>query len=162
MYMLFVLQNFIYLICFTISIVIVVRHGPLGGIFFYPKPVQKRVFELELVNEQKTKKRAIIYMVSLVIGVVMIPVVFIGICNDVTDFQIAYIQALIMLEVMNWYDGIIIDRLWVGHSQFWIIPEVKELPYIKSWKEIFIKRTVTSLIYFIVAAFIAWLAVSIA
>ena len=23
---------------------------------------------------------------------------------------------------MNWYDGIVIDRLWVGHSRFWIIP----------------------------------------
>lgn len=156
--MLFIIQNVIYLACFTASIVIVVRKGPIGGIFFYPKPVQERVFELGLADRQKTGKRTAIYMTLLMIGVIVLPAVFIGVWNHVTDFKSAYIQALIMLEIMNWYDGIFIDRLWVGHSKFWIIPEAKDLPYVKSWEEIFRKRIAASVIYLAVAALVAWLA----
>lgn len=160
--MLFILQNFIYLACFTASIVIVVRKGPIGGIFFYPKLVQERVFGLGLADRQKTGRRAVIYMTLLMIGVIVLPAVFIGLWNHVTDFKSAYIQALIMLEIMNWYDGIFIDRLWVGHSKFWIIPEAKDLPYVKGWKEIFKKRIAVSVLYLAAAALIAWLAVLIA
>ena len=47
------------------------------------------------------------------------------------SFLPAYLQALLFPEVMNWYDGIVVDRLWVGHSRFWIIPGTEDLrPYI--------------------------------
>lgn len=35
----------------------------------------------------------------------------IGLWNGVSDFKITYWQALLFLEVMNWFDGIVIDRL---------------------------------------------------
>ena len=41
----------------------------------------------------------------------------IGLWNGIHDFRPAYCQALLFLEVMNWFDGIVIDRLWVGHSR---------------------------------------------
>ena len=46
----------------------------------------------------------------------------IGARNGVRWFRAAYLQALLFPEVMNWYDGIVIDRLWVGHSSFWVLP----------------------------------------
>ena len=33
-------------------------------------------------------------------------------------FGAAYWQVLLFLEVMNVYDGIMIDKLWGGHSRF--------------------------------------------
>ena len=50
------------------------------------------------------------------------------------------LQALLFLEVMNWYDGIVIDRLWVGHSRFWIIPGMEEIPFVQTWPQVLKKR----------------------
>ena len=47
-------------------------------------------------------------------------VLIIGLWNHVSDFKTAYLQALLFLEVMNIYDGIVIDKNWVGYSKFWI------------------------------------------
>lgn len=53
----------------------------------------------------------------------------IGVWNRVSDFKTAYIQALIFLEVMNIYDGVVIDKLWVGHSRFWVIPGLEDMQF---------------------------------
>lgn len=50
----------------------------------------------------------------------------IGFGNRVTDFKTAYLQSLLFLEVMNWYDGIAIDKVWVGHSKFWVLPGTED------------------------------------
>ena len=60
---------------------------------------------------------AVFYIVMLVTLVFIIAV-----WNKVSDFKAAYLQALLFPEVMNIYDGTVIDKLWVGHSKFWIIP----------------------------------------
>jgi hypothetical protein len=65
---LFGLQVLIYLLFFTAAIVAVVAKGPVGGIFFYPKPVQKRVLELGLTDVGTICKRKICFFTVLVIG----------------------------------------------------------------------------------------------
>jgi hypothetical protein len=77
----------------------------------------------------------------------------------VTDFHTAYIQALVLLEIMNWYDGIVIDLFWVGHSKFWVIKGAEDLLYTKSAKFVLIERGVMTLVYLPVAAVIAKIAV---
>ncbi len=57
----------------------------------------------------------------------------IGMWNRVSDFKTAYIQALIFLEVMNIYDGVVIDKLWVGHSRFWVIPGLEDMQFVQTW-----------------------------
>ena len=59
-------------------------------------------------------------------------ILIIGLWNRALDFRSAYLQSLLFLEVMNWYDGIVIDKVWVGHSRFWEIPELKGIPYVKT------------------------------
>jgi hypothetical protein len=60
---------------------------------------------------------------------------------------------------MNWYDGIVIDRLWVGHSKFWVIQGCEDLPYTKSVKFVIIERGIMTLVYLPVAAAAAGIAV---
>ena len=48
---------------------------------------------------------------------------------------------------MNWYDGIVIDRLWVGHSRFWIIPGTEEIPFVQTWPQDLKKRGILTLIW---------------
>ena len=57
--------------------------------------------------------------------------------NHVTDFGTAYVQSVIFLEVMNWFDGIIIDKLWVGKSRFWKLPGIEDLQYVQTWSQVF-------------------------
>jgi hypothetical protein len=131
----------------------------MGGIFFYPKPVQQRALELGLTDVATIRKRKKWFFTALVIEIAALPVLFIGVWNRVTDFQTAYVQALILLEIMNWYDGIVIDRLWVGHSKFWVIKGAEDLPYTKSIKFVVIERGIMTLVYLPTAAIVAELAV---
>ena len=56
---------------------------------------------------------------------------------------------------MNWYDGIVIDRLWGGHSRFWIIPGTEEIPFEQTWPQVLKKRGILSLIWIAGAAIAA-------
>ncbi len=66
----------------------------------------------------------------------------------------AYWQALLFLEVMNVYDGIVIDKLWVGHSKFWVIPGLEDMPYVQTWRQVLKKRSMLVLIWVAGAAIV--------
>ena len=86
-------------------------------------------------------------------------VLIIGLWNGVRRFWLVYWQALLFLEVMNWYDGIVIDRLWVGHSRFWIIPGTEEIPFVQTWPQVMKKRGILTLIWIVGAAVVAGIVV---
>ena len=86
-------------------------------------------------------------------------VLIVGLWNGVCRFWPAYWQALLFLEVMNWYDGIVIDRLWVGHSRFWIIPGTEEIPFVQTWPQVMKKRGILTLIWIVGAALVAGIVV---
>ena len=85
----------------------------------------------------------------------------IGLWNGIHDFWPAYWQALLFLEVMNWYDGFVIDRLWVGHSKLWIIPGTEDIPFVQTWRQVLKKRGILTLIWVAGAAVVAGLVVLI-
>lgn len=68
-------------------------------------------------------------------------------------------QALLFLEVMNWYDGIFIDKVWAGISRFWILPGCEELPYVQTWPQVLKKRSILTLIWIAGAAIVAGIVV---
>ena len=50
---------------------------------------------------------------------------------------------------------IMIDRLWVGHSRFWIIPGTEEIPFVQTWPQVLKKRGILTLIWIAGAAIAA-------
>ena len=78
------------------------------------------------------------------------------------DFRTAYFQAALFLVAANWFDGIVIDRLWVGHSKIWAVPGMEGVPYVKPWKTVLIKRTAATALYLILALGIAGIALLVA
>ncbi|MDE6128075.1 MAG: hypothetical protein K2G16_02655 [Lachnospiraceae bacterium] len=72
------------------------------------------------------------FFIALMIGVIGLPILSITVWNQVSDFRTAYFQALILLEIMNWYDGIAVDLIWVKYSKLWIIKGTEDLPYVKT------------------------------
>ena len=71
------------------------------------------------------------------------------------DFKTAYLQACLFLVVMNWFDGIVIDRLWVGHSRIWPIDGMEGIPDVKPWKTVLVKRGAATVLYLVVAFVVA-------
>lgn len=155
------LQLVLYCLLFTVVVKLAVVGGAINGLFFYPKAVQERAIELglsdrETVNRKRRRFMTIFYLVMLAALLLII-----GAWNGISTFGAAYWQALLFLEVMNVYDGVVIDKLWVGHSRFWVLPGLEEMPFVQTWRQVAIKRSMLALIWAAGAAIVGGLAVLI-
>jgi hypothetical protein len=154
-----VLQLVLYCAFFTLMVKLAVGGSALNGLYFYPKPVQEKVFELGLTDRETVARKKKCFMIPFLLVVLSLLVLIIGLWNGVRSFWPAYWQALLFLEVMNWYDGVVIDRLWVGHSRFWIIPGTEEIPFVQTWSRVLKKRGILTLIWIVGAAVVAGIVV---
>ena len=150
-----VLQLVLFCILFTLMVKIAVGGNSLNGLYFYPKPVQEKVFALGMTDRETVARKRKQFMIPFVLVMLSALVLIIGLWNGVRRFWPAYWQALLFLEVMNWYDGICIDRLWVGHSRFWIIPGTEDIPFVQTWLQVLKKRAILTLIWVVGAAIVA-------
>ena len=155
------LQLILFCTLFTLMVKLAVGNNALNALYFYPKPVQERVYELGLTDRKTVAKKRKRFMIPFFLVMLAALLFIIGLWNGVRDFWPAYGQALLFLEVMNWYDGFVIDRLWVGHSRLWIIPGTEDIPFVQTWKQVFTKRGILSIIWGAGAAIAAGLAVFI-
>ena len=149
------LQLILFCALFTLMVKTGVGSSALNGLYFYPEPVQEKVYELGLADRETVARKRKRFMIAFFAVMVAALVLIIRVWNGIQDFEPAYLQALIFLEVMNWYDGIVIDRLWVGHSRFWLIPGTEEIPFVQTWPQVLKKRGILTLIWIAGAAVIA-------
>ena len=154
-----VLQLILFCALFTLMVKIGVGNNALNGLYFYPKPVQKIVYELGLTDRETVAKKRKRFMIAFFAVMAAALILIIRVWNGIQSFWTAYLQALIFLEVMNWYDGTVIDRLWVGHSRFWVIPGTEEIPFVQTWPQVLKKRGILTLIWIAGAALIAGIVV---
>ena len=155
--MILIPQLILYCLLFTGMVRFAVRGGAIDGLYFYPVPVQKRAIEIgltDLAAMNRKKKQFMILFYVVMLGALLC---IIGLWNRAADFKTAYLQSLLFLEVMNWYDGIVIDRVWVGHSRFWVLPGTEDIPFVQTWREILIKRGLLTLIWIVGAAVVGLL-----
>lgn len=155
--MILIVQLILYCILFTGMVAFAVRGGAIDGLYFYPKQVQERAFEIGLTDRETVKTKKKRFMTLFYIVMLLALILIIGLWNGVGDFKPAYLQSLLFLEVMNWYDGIVIDKVWVGHSKFWVLPGTEDLPFVQTWKQVLKKRGILSLIWVVGAAIVALL-----
>ena len=154
-----VLQLVLFCALFTLMVKIGVGNNALNGLYFYPKPIQEKVYELGLTDRETVTKKRKSFMIAFFAVMAVALVLIIRVWNGIQGFWAAYLQALIFLEIMNWYDGIVIDRLWVGHSGFWVIPGTEEIPFVQTWPQVLKKRGILTLIWIAGAALIAGIVV---
>ncbi len=152
-----VLQLILYCGLFTLMVKLGVGNDPLNGLYFYPRPVQERVYELGLTDQLTVSRKRKIFMSAFFLVMTAALLAIIGGWNKVSDFKRAYLEVLLFLEVMNWYDGIVIDRLWVGHSDFWIIEGTQDIPFVQTWRQVLKKRLILTVIWIFGAALVALL-----
>ena len=156
-----VLQLLLYCLLFTAMVKIAVIGGAVNGLYFYPKAVQDRAIELGLIDRDTMNRKRKRFMTSFYIVILAALVLIIGVWNRVSAFDEAYWQALLFLEVMNVYDGVVIDKLWVGHSRFWVLPGLEDAPFVQTWRQVLTKRSILTLIWVARAAIAAGIVVFI-
>jgi hypothetical protein len=156
---LIVLQLFFFCALFTLLVKLAVGNNALNGLYFYPKRVQEKVYELKLTDRETVARKRKRFMIPFFLVMLSVLLLIIGLWKGACRFRPAYFQALLFLEVMNWYDGIVIDRLWVGHSRFWIIPGTEDIPFVQTWAQVLKKRGILTLIWIAGAAVVAGIVV---
>ena len=77
------------------------------------------------------------------------------------DFKTASFETYLFLVVVNWFDGLVIDLLWVGHSKIWRIEGMEGVPYVKPWRTVYTKRSAAMMLYLLVAAAVGGIVVLI-
>ncbi len=156
-----VLQLVLFCALFTLLVKLGVGNDARNGLFFYPKPVQERAYAIGLCDRETVAKKRKRFMIPFLLILLVALLLIIGLWNGVRSFWHAYLQALLFLEVMNWYDGIVIDKIWVGYSKFWLLPGCEDLPYVQTWAQVLKKRGILTLIWVFSAAAVAGLVVLI-
>ena len=150
-----ILQLVIYCLIFTLMVRCSVRGGVIDGLYFYPKAIQDRAIEIGLTTREAMNRKRKIFMTEFYIVMLVTLVLIIGLWNHISDFKTAYLYALLFLEVMNWYDGIVIDEVWVRYSKFWVLPGCEDMPYVQTIKQMLKKRLFLTLVWIIGAAIVA-------
>ncbi len=150
-----ILQLLIYCLIFTLMVRFSVRGGAIDGLYFYPKAVQDRAIEIGLTTRETMNGKRKNFMTEFYLVMLVTLVLIIGLWNHISDFKTAYLYALLFLEVMNWYDGIVIDEVWVRYGKFWLLPGCEDMPYVQTIRQMLKKRLFLTLIWVIGAAIVA-------
>ena len=149
--MLFLLQLVLYCLLYILLVKCAVRDSGLHCLYFYPKEYIEEAHRRGIADKAAVMKSGKLFMISFCIIIFAALILMISFWNRVTDFKTAYLQAALFLVVVNWFDALVIDRLWVGHSKIWRIKGMDGVPYVKPWKTILMKRSLATLMYLIVA-----------
>jgi hypothetical protein len=149
--MLIVLQLILFCLLFIGMVKLAVRDSGLNCLYFYPKDYIEKAVELGLADGDETRKKGKRFMIPFCVILFVALILIISRWNRVTDFKTAFLESCLFLIVMNWFDGIVLDWLWVGHSKIWVIPEMKGYPYLKPVRWILIKRSVCTVLYILLA-----------
>ena len=114
-----------------------------------------------IADKEAAMKKGKRFMIPFCLLLFVALILIISVWNRVADFKTAYLQSALFLVVVNWFDALVIDRLWVGHSKIWIIRGMEGVPYVKPWKTILLKRSLATVMYLILSLAVAGIVVLI-
>ena len=155
------LQIVLYCLLYIFLVKCAVRNSGLNCLYFYPKEYIEEAQRRKIADKDAVMKKGKNFMIPFCIIIFVVLILIISIWNQVTDFKTAFLQAYLFLVIMNWFDGIVIDRLWVGHSSIWKIEGMEGIPYVKPWKTVLVKRGLATVLYLIIALIVAGVVVLI-
>ena len=153
------LQIALYCLLFFLLVKCAARNSGLNCLYFYPKEYIEEAHRRGIADKDAVMKKGRRFMLPFCIIIFAAVVLIVAVWNRVSDFKTAYIQSALFLVVVNWFDALVIDRLWVGHSKIWVIPGMEGVPYVKPWKNILVKRALATVMYLILALALAGIAV---
>ena len=109
-------QIVLYCLLYALFVKCAAKDSGLNCLYFYPKEYIDEAQKRGLADKNAVMKKGKRFMAVFCLVMLVVLVLIISVWNRVTDFKTAYIQACIILVVVNWFDALVIDRLWVGHG----------------------------------------------
>ena len=144
------------LILFCTLFIALVRLSAIGwgvnALYFYPKDYQEIAYSRKIADREDIRKKRKRFMLPFIFIMAAALLLIIGVWNSAESFLSAYLQSVLFLEVMNWFDGIVVDKLWVGHSRLWEVAGMEGIPYAQTWRQILKKRGLLTVIFLVLAA----------
>ncbi len=159
--MILLLQIALYCLLFIALVKYAAKDNGVNCLYFYPDEYLDEAQKRGIADKEATMKKGKRFMVPFCIIMLIVLILIIAVWNHVTDFKTAYIQSVIFLIIMNWFDGIVIDQIWVGHSKIWKVKGMEDVSYVKSWKYMITRRSIGTVMYFVIAAAVAGIVVFI-
>lgn len=159
--MLLLLQIILCCLLYLALVKCAVRDSGRNCLYFYPDAYLDEAQRRGIADktEELRKGKRFMTFFCLVIFVVLIAVI--AEWNGVKDFKTASFETYLFLMVVNWFDGFVIDLLWVGHSKIWRIEGMESVPYVKLWRTVYTKRSAATALYLLVAAAVGGIVVLI-
>ena len=159
--MLLLFQIILYCLLYLALVKCAVRNSGRNCLYFYPQEFLDEAQRRGIADKDEEMRRGKLFMTVFCLVIFFALVAIIAGWNGVKDFHTACFEAYLFLVVMNWFDGLVIDLLWVGHSRIWRIEGMEGVPYVKPWRTVFIKRSAASTLYLLVAAAVGGIVVLI-
>ncbi len=142
-------------IVFFVLIFLFVFQDRRGGLQWYPKKVQEEAVRRGVITRARLdiqNKLSKMLMIVVSAAVILVSVFTI---NQVCIWGEAFTQIYFLCFVMNLFDGIVVDYLWVSRTKYWIIPELSDLEIPKSLGHLIKERIIMCIIYIPLAALFA-------
>ena len=155
------LQIILFCVLYISMVKYAAGNSGLNCLYFYPEEYIEEAQKRGIADKEATMKKGKHFMIPFCVIILIALILIISAWNHVTDFKTAYIQAVIFLVIVNWFDGIVIDQLWVGHSKLWMIEGMEGVPYTKPWGYMIKRRILASIMYLGVAVIVAAIVVLI-
>ena len=152
-------QLVLYCLLYILLVKCAAGNSGLNCLYYYPKEYIEEAHRRGIADKDAVMKKGRRFMLPFCIVIFAAVVLIVSVWTHVSDFKPAYMQSALFLVVVNWFDALVIDRLWVGHSKIWVIPGMEGVPYVKPWKNILVKRALATVMYLILALALAGIAV---
>lgn len=105
------LQIALYCLLFFLLVKCAARNSGRNCLYFYPKAYLDEAQRRGIANREAEMKKGRRFMAFFCVVMLLALLAILALWNRVSDFGTAYLQTCLFLVVMNWFDGIIIDRL---------------------------------------------------
>lgn len=156
--MLLLLQIILCCLLYLALVKCAVRDSGRNCLYFYPDAYLDEAQKRGIANKDEELRKGKRFMTFFCLVIFAVLVAIIAGWNGVKDFKTASFETYLFLVAMNWFDGFVIDLLWVGHSKIW---RIEGIPYVKPWRAVVIKRSAAMMLYLLVAAAIGGIVVLI-
>ncbi|MBR1828038.1 MAG: hypothetical protein IJ781_00810 [Atopobiaceae bacterium] len=109
--------------------------GPVGGAFYYEQNIQDRLVELGLITRERIERRRRVAVTSGVVAVLAVLFTCVCVINGARNYLDIVWQTYVLFILMELFDCVVIDTLWVALSGWWDIPGIEDLSAsYKDWR----------------------------
>ena len=105
------IQIILFCLLYILMVKFSVKDSGRNCLYFYPQEYLAEAQKRGIADPDAVMKQGKRFMIPFCIILLVALLLILALWNRVTDFKTAYLQAALLLVVVNWFDALVIDRL---------------------------------------------------